>query len=143
MDKRIYSCPCSFDDKMKLCLFFFRMQNVWHGLGLKANPSLPLVIILLATLFFPSCIQQIPFDTSQFEAELVVNGFLTPNYEANERVKLPASWIYATGRAVTLTPGLVPSLTTDWRCGRETCTPLFIWLTAGPSLSLSQQLPHA
>lgn len=53
------------------------------------------------------------------------------NFDANERVKLSASWTYATGRAVTLTPGLVPSLNTDWRCGREECTPLFYGLQQG------------
>jgi hypothetical protein len=56
-------------------------------------------------------------------------------YALNRRVTLSATWTYASGRAITLAPGLVPVLTTDWRCGRSdvnnSCTPVFYGLHEG------------
>lgn len=57
-------------------------------------------------------------------------------YALNRRVVLSATWTYASGRAITLAPGLVPVLTTDWRCGRrndvtDACTPVFYGLQEG------------
>ena len=58
---------------------------------------------------------------------------LVMNYELNKKVSLSANWVFNSGRAITLSPGLVPSLATDWQCtqGGNECTPLFYGLQMG------------
>lgn len=50
-----------------------------NGLRFQDRQGISLSLCLLFMIALSSCIQQIPFDTSQFEAELVVNGLLTPD----------------------------------------------------------------